>query len=66
MTTLYRLIRTPHGPERHLVQFSDGKPVSSVRVSDTAVLKDWDKYMRDTAAGSVGIGEILDSQGERD
>jgi hypothetical protein len=35
-------------------------------VSDTAVLKDWDKYMRDTAAGSVGIGEILDSQGELD
>ena len=66
MTTLYRLIRTPHGPERHLVQFSDGKPVSSRKVSDPAVLKDWDKYMRDTAAGSVGIGEILDSQGELD
>ena len=49
--TLYRLVRTPNGVERHLVQFSDGKPVSSVRVSDTAVLKDWDKYMRDTTAG---------------
>ena len=66
MTTLYRIVRTPHGLERRLVDYVDGKPVSSVRVSDTAVLKDWDKYMRDTAAGSVGIGEILDSQGELD
>lgn len=65
MTTLYRLIRTPRGIERHLVEYVDGKPVSSKRVSDTAVLKDWKQYMRDTAAGSVGIGEILDSQGER-
>ena len=49
----YRLVRYPDRIERHLVQFSDGKPVSSRKVSDTAVLKDWDKYMRDTAAGSV-------------
>ena len=66
MTTLYRLVRYPDRIERHLVQFSDGKPVSSRKVSDTAVLKDWEKYMRDTTAGSVGIGEILDSQGELD
>ena len=64
MTTLYRLVRTPNGVERHLVQFSDGKPVSSVRVSDTAVLKDWDKYMRDTVGGSIS-SEALDNQGKR-
>ena len=49
--TLYRLVRYPDRIERHLVQFSDGKPVSSRKVSDTAVLKDWKKYKRDTAAG---------------
>ena len=56
----YRLIRYPDRVERHLVQFSDGKPVSSRKVSDTAVLKDWKKYMRDTLehAGSMSIEEI--------
>lgn len=58
MTTLYRLVRTPDGVERHLVDYVDGKPVSSRKVSDATVLKDWDKYMRDTAAGSVSWKEI--------
>ena len=54
----YRIVRTPHGLERRLVDYVDGKPVSSKRVSDTAVLKDWKQYMRDTAAGSIDIREI--------
>jgi hypothetical protein len=59
MTTQeYRIIRTPAGPERHLVTFHDGKPVSSEKVSDTAVLKDWSRYLRDTVGGSIEqIGE---------
>ena len=54
----YRLVRYPDRIERHLVQFSDGKPVSSRKVSDTAVLKDWKKYLRDTSAGSIEEREI--------
>ena len=56
--THYRLVRTANGVERHLVDYVDGKPVSSHKVSDTQVLKDWEKYMRDTAAGSIEIKEI--------
>jgi len=54
----YRLVRTANGVERHLVEYVNGKPVSSKRVSDAAVLKDWDKYMRDTGAGSISWREI--------
>ena len=54
----YRIVRTPTGPERHLVTFRDGKPVSSEKVSDAAVLKDWKRYLRDTVGGSIEqIGE---------
>jgi hypothetical protein len=56
--TSYRLVRYPDRVERHLVQFSDGKPVSSRKVSDTAVLKDWARYIRDTNAGSIEEKEI--------
>jgi hypothetical protein len=63
--TLYRLVRYPDRIERHLVQFSDGKPVSSRKVSDTAVLRDWKKYQRDTVGGSVWW-ETLDTQGKRE
>ena len=59
MTTQeYRIVRTSTGPERHLVTFRDGKPISSNRVSDTAVLKDWKSYLRDTVGGSISIDEI--------
>ena len=57
-TQKYRIVRTPAGPERHMVIFRDGKPVSSEKVSDTAVLKDWKSYLRDTVGGSIEqIGE---------
>ena len=60
MTTQeYRIVRTPTGPERRLVTFRDGKPISSNRVSDTAVLKDWIRYQRDTVGGSIEIEEIV-------
>ena len=65
MTTLYRLVRTPNGVERHLVEFSDGKPISSRKVSNTQVLKDYPRYLRETVGGSMSIEEILDSRGER-
>jgi hypothetical protein len=55
---VYRLVRTANGVERHLVEYVNGKPVSSKRVSDTAVLKDWKKYLRDTIVGSIDIREI--------
>ena len=54
----YKIVRTPTGPERRLVTFRDGKPISSEKVSDTAVLKDWKSYLRDTVGGSIEqIGE---------
>ena len=59
MTTQeYRIVRTPTGPERRLVTFRDGKPISSEKVSDTVVLKDWKRYQRDTVGGSISIDEI--------
>ena len=61
--THYRLVRYPDRIERHLVEYVNGKPVSSKRVSDTAALKDWEKYIRDTMAGSI---RDLDTQGKRD
>ena len=57
-TQKYRIVRTFSGPERHLVTYRDGKPVSSEKVSDTAVLKDWKSYLRDTVGGSISIEQI--------
>ena len=54
----YKIVRTPAGPERHLVTFRDGKPISSEKVSDTVVLKDWKRYQRDTVGGSISIEQI--------
>ena len=54
----YQIIRTPTGPERHLVTYRDGKPVTSEKVSDAAVLKDWLRYLRDTVGGSISIEQI--------
>ena len=54
----YKIVRTPTGPERRLVTFRDGKPISSEKVSDTAVLKDWKSYLRDTVGGSISIEQI--------
>ena len=54
----YQIVRTSTGPERRLVTFRDGKPVSSEKVSDTAVLKDWKSYLRDTVGGSISIEQI--------
>lgn len=54
----YRIIRTPTGPERHLVTLRDNKPISSKRVSDAAVLKDWARYKYDIGRGSISIDEI--------
>jgi hypothetical protein len=59
--TLYRLVRYPDRIERHLVN-EDG---SHRKVSDTAVLKDWEKYMRDIVGGSVWH-KSLDAQGKRE
>ena len=59
MTTQeYRIVRTQTGPERHLVTFRDGKPVGSEKAFDTAVLKDWSNYQRDTVGGSISIEQI--------
>ena len=57
-TQKYRIVRTPAGPERRLVTFRDGKPVSSEKVSDAVVLKDWKRYLRDTVGGSISIEQI--------
>ena len=57
-TQKYTIVRTPTGPERHLVTLRDGKPISSNRVSDTAVLKDWIRYQRDTVGGSISVDQI--------
>jgi len=54
-TQKYTIVRTPAGPERRLVTFRDGKPVTSEKVSDAAVLKDWSRYLRDTVGGSIEI-----------
>ena len=60
MTTQeYRIVRTSTGPERHLVTFRGGRPVSSEKVSDAVVLKDWKRYLRDTVGGSIEIEEIV-------
>jgi hypothetical protein len=57
-TQKYRIVRTFSGPERHLVTYRDGKPVTSEKVSDAAVLKDWKRYLRDTVGGSISVDQI--------
>ena len=57
-TQKYRIVRTSAGPERRLVAFRDGRPISSEKVSDTVVLKDWKRYQRDAVGGSISIDEI--------